>query len=117
MTLDQIRFAALNLPHTTEGFPFNETTLVFKVGGKMFLLVDIVDSDKITLKSDPQKQALLVEENEWITPGFHMNKTHWITLDVKHLQANPAAVLSLIEQSYMNVINGLPKKTRASLEN
>lgn len=41
MLAEEIREYCLNKKGVTEGFPFDETTLVFKVGGKMFLLTQI----------------------------------------------------------------------------
>ena len=55
MTFDLIRTTALSLPHVTEEFPFDQRTLVFKVGGKMFLLIDVDSQDSITLKSKPDQ--------------------------------------------------------------
>jgi predicted DNA-binding protein (MmcQ/YjbR family) len=97
MTLDQLRLTVLGFDHTTESFPFNETTLVFKVGGKMFLLVDVELPHKITLKSFPEKALDLIETNAWISPGFHMNKTHWITLDTSSEIASPHRIRPIAE--------------------
>lgn len=117
MTLDQLRLTALGFDHTTESFPFNETTLVFKVGGKMFLLVDVEQPHKITLKSFPEKALDLIETNAWISPGFHMNKTHWITLDTSSEIASPQRIHQLVQESYALVYAGLTKKVRQALEN
>jgi predicted DNA-binding protein (MmcQ/YjbR family) len=117
MNLDQIRSFCLLFPYVTEEFPFNETTLVFKVGGKMFLLVDIHEAEHITLKSSPSEVEDLTERYDWITRGFHMNKTHWLTLDLSSLHASRSIVETLMLSSYNLVYQGLTKKTRQELEN
>lgn len=117
MTFDLIRTTALSLPHVTEGFPFDQSTLVFKVGGKMFLLIDIDSPDAITLKSKPDQIPELLESHDWISRGFHMNKNHWITLRLNNLQMDIALVLKLITESYAIVYRGLTKKVRNAFEN
>ena len=117
MTFDLIRTTALSLPHVTEGFPFDQSTLVFKVGGKMFLLIDIDSQDAITLKSKPDQIPELLESYDWISRGFHMNKNHWITLRLDSLKLDITLVLKLITDSYSNVYQGLTKKARNAFEN
>ncbi len=117
MTFDLIRTTALSLPHTTEGFPFDQRTLVFKVGGKMLLLIDIDLQDAVTLKSKPDQILELLESYDWISRGFHMNKNHWITLRLDTLQLDIALVLKLITESHAIVYQGLTKKVRNAFEN
>jgi predicted DNA-binding protein (MmcQ/YjbR family) len=117
MTFDLIRTTALSLPHTTEGFPFDQRTLVFKIGGKMFLLIDIDSQDAVTLKSKPDQILALLESYDWISRGFHMNKNHWITLRLDTLQVDIPLVLKLITESYAIVYQGLTKKVRNAFEN
>jgi predicted DNA-binding protein (MmcQ/YjbR family) len=117
MNLDKIRSYCLSLPFVSEGFPFNQTTLVFKVGGKMFLLVDIYRGEQVTIKSSPSEVEALTERCDWITRGFHMNKTHWITLDLSSLHASQSLAKNLMLASYNLVYQGLSKKVRQELEN
>ncbi len=117
MTFDLIRTTALSLPHVTEEFPFDQRTLVFKVGGKMFLLIDIDWQDAVTLKSKPDQIPELLESHDWMSRGFHMNKNHWITLRLDTLQVDITLVLKLITESYAIVYQGLTKKARNAFEN
>lgn len=117
MTFDLIRTTALSLPHVTEEFPFDQRTLVFKVGGKMFLLIDVDSPDAITLKSKPDQIPELLESYAWISRGFHMNKNHWITLRLDTIQVDITLVLKLITESYAIVYQGLTKKARNAFEN
>jgi predicted DNA-binding protein (MmcQ/YjbR family) len=70
----------------TEHFPFDEDTLVFKVGGKMFALSSLKEwengTPSINLKCDPERGIELREEYESIKAGYHMSKVHWNTVDV-----------------------------------
>ena len=117
MTFDLIRTTVLSLPHVTEEFPFDQRTLVFKVGGKMFLLIDINSQDAVTLKSKPDQIPELLESHDWMSRGFHMNKNHWITLRLDTLQVDITLVLKLITESYAIVYQGLTKKARNAFEN
>lgn len=72
----------MNLPDVTEGFPFDETTLVFKVKGKMFLLTDLEGQLSMNVKCNPEKAIELRENFSCVKPGYHMNKKHWNTIEI-----------------------------------
>ena len=81
MNNEQIREYCLSKPGVTESFPFNDTALVFKVMDKMFALLDLSeDSMGITLKCDPELALQLREQYPEVTPAYHFNKKHWITV-------------------------------------
>jgi predicted DNA-binding protein (MmcQ/YjbR family) len=62
-------------------YPFGEDTAVYKVGGKIFAISGLAHSPgQITLKCDPEHGEALRSEHAAITPGYHMNKRHWITV-------------------------------------
>ena len=65
-----------------ETFPFNPSTLVFKIGGKIFALFDVDNFTGINLKCDPERSINLRESHSGIIPAFHMNKKHWNTIYV-----------------------------------
>ena len=83
MNIEELREYALDRDQVEEGFPFGANVLVFKAGGKMFLLVPL---DSIPLqfnvKCDPQRAIELREEYACILPGYHMSKKHWNTIIV-----------------------------------
>ncbi len=82
MNAEEIRNYVLEKNDVTESFPFGDTTLVFKVNNKIFLLLNLNGQTlRINLKCDPDKAVQLREEHpELILPGYHMNKTHWNTV-------------------------------------
>jgi len=82
MDIEQFRTYCLQQKGVTEEFPFDEVTLVMKVMGKMFALTGL-DSERFTvnLKCDPDYALELREQYEEIIPGWHMNKSHWNTVD------------------------------------
>lgn len=110
--IESYRDYCLSKPHTTEEFPFNETTLVFKVHGKIFAMADILDFDGINLKCNPDKAIELRNLYEGVQPGYHANKKHWNTIllpsDVPH-----KLIWELIDHSYDCVWNGLPKSLKS----
>ncbi|MBN2214895.1 MAG: MmcQ/YjbR family DNA-binding protein [Bacteroidales bacterium] len=81
MNNEEIREYCLSKPGVTESLPFNDTALVFKVMDKMFALLDLSeDSRGITLKCDPELALELREQYPEVTPAYHFNKKHWITV-------------------------------------
>ena len=80
MNIESLRDYCLSLPEVTESFPFDQTTLVFKVKDKMFLLTDLEDLFSICVKCDPDLALELREHFACVKPGYHMNKQHWNTI-------------------------------------
>jgi len=93
-------------------YPFGHDTAVFKVAGKMFALVSLGDTPgQATLKCDPKEATALRDAYDAITPGYHMNKRHWVTVDLG--AALPAdLVAELVRSSYELVVASLPAKLR-----
>jgi predicted DNA-binding protein (MmcQ/YjbR family) len=83
MTPTELLEFCLSLPQATETYPFGEETTVFKTSGngKIFALSALEDEVfSVSLKVDPEDSVALREEFDDITPGYHLNKTHWITV-------------------------------------
>ncbi len=82
MNIEELREYALTLSGVTEGFPFGEDTLVFKVKEKIFLLTGLNSNPlQFNVKCNPDKAIELREEYpETVLPGYHMNKKHWNTI-------------------------------------
>ncbi len=97
-----------------ETFPFNETTLVFKVMGKMFALLPLENGDRIALKCDPERAMELREEWEEITGAFHMNKKHWNTVMTSG-RISVELLRELIDHSYDLVVASLKKSLKEEL--
>ena len=111
MYLDDIRDFALSLDKNIEEcFPFGPENFVYKTGGKIFLLMSFNEIHlRLNLKCDPEKAIELREEYAAITPGYHMNKKHWNTLEMDG--SLPAKLVKkLIQHSYSLVY----KKTSQS---
>lgn len=116
MDIETLREYCIAKEQVEECFPFDETTLVFKVAGKMFLLVDI-DSRPLSfnIKCDPEKAIALREKYSFVEPGWHMNKTHWNTIEAS-TQANTKLLFGWIDESYDLVVSALPKKVQATFK-
>lgn len=99
----------------TEEFPFDESTLVFKVMGKMFALTDIDDFSSINLKVDPETGVKLRERYSFVRPAFHMDKKHWMTV-VLDGEAPDRLVAGWIDDSYALVVKKLTKSQKSILE-
>ena len=112
MNIESIREYCLAKPGTTEGLPFDEVTLVLKVGGKMFCLMSLErNPSQINLKCDPEEALSLRETNPSITAGYHMNKKHWNTV-VLDGSVDESLIKKMIDNSYELVFFSLPAKIR-----
>lgn len=111
MDIEFLRDYALKKDSTTESTPFGNDTLVYKVYGKIFMLLSLDTPLQINLKCDPELAIELREKYESIIPGYHMNKTHWNTVIIDGTV--PAReILKLIDHSYSLVLNSIPVKRR-----
>lgn len=97
---------------TTEGFPFDEMSLVFKVMGKMFALLDLEGKNIIALKCDPDYAIELREHYDAIEPAWHFSKKYWNQV---HLDGGlpDAFIKQLIDHSVDEVLKKMSKKVRA----
>ncbi len=96
--------------------PFGPEALVFKVMGKMFALVSQKDEPpRVTLKCAPADGELLVSQYESVTPGYYMNKKHWITITLDG-ELPDEMLTELARRSYELVVRKLTKVDRNSLE-
>lgn len=113
MNIQQLYEFCLTKKGVTEHFPFDEDTLVFKVGGKMFCLTSLSEWEKgnpsLNLKCNPEKAILLREEFEAVKLGYHMNKVHWNTVAIGS-DVSDKLLLEFINHSYDLVFNSLTKK-------
>ncbi len=100
MNAEEIRNYALDKDNVTESFPFGDAVVVFKVNGKIFLLLSLIEEQmSINLKCDPDKVIELREEfPDTILPGYHMNKMHWNTVLPELLKKE--LVIEMIDDSY-----------------
>lgn len=114
MNFEDLREYCLRKPFVSEGFPFDQSTLVFKVGGKMFALTDIDNFDSVNLKCDPEKAIDLRETFSGIIAGYHMNKKHWNTV-VINADVPDLLFKQMIDDSYELVYRSLPKKMKDEL--
>jgi predicted DNA-binding protein (MmcQ/YjbR family) len=115
--MDTVEFReyCLRKPDTTEGMPFGETVLVFKVAGKMFALMSLDEVPATAnLKCDPDLALELRDRYEQLRPGYHMNKKHWNTVEIE--SGIPEAELrKMIDHSYELVVNSLPRARRSTI--
>jgi predicted DNA-binding protein (MmcQ/YjbR family) len=84
MDLAQFREYCLSKSHATESTPFGPEVVVFKIGGKMFALAGIDEvPTRVNLKCDPDLALDLRDRYAQVTPGYHMNKKHWNTVEIE----------------------------------
>ena len=111
MNLEELRAYCLSKPGTEETLPFGPDTLVFKVHGKVYLLVGLDEEDlRFNVKCDPDKAEELRAEYACVLPGYHMNKKHWNTIVVDG-SVPRNLIRSWIDHSY-ELVSGAVKKQK-----
>jgi len=115
MDIEAIRAYCLTKKGVEEGFPFGDDTLVIKVGGKIFVLINLDGDPSMNLKCEPDWAIELREANPAILPGYHMNKKHWNTV-VLDGSLSKRLILEMIDHSYELVLKSLPFKLRMEIE-
>jgi predicted DNA-binding protein (MmcQ/YjbR family) len=116
MDHEVLRDYCLRKKGVTEEFPFDSDTLVYKLMGKIFLLTGLQEKPlTMNLKCDPELAVELREKYPAVTPGYHMNKKHWNTVQDDGSIAQKE-LYKMIDHSYELVASALPKKIRVSLE-
>ncbi len=115
MNIEELRDYCLSLKGVTEDTPFDETTLVFKVIGKIFCITDLKAKFSIALKNDPEKNIELREEYPAVKPGYHLNKMHWNTIEIDG-SIQDDFLKNLIDESYDLVVLKLKKEEKQQLK-
>ncbi|MBL0069226.1 MAG: MmcQ/YjbR family DNA-binding protein [Chitinophagaceae bacterium] len=112
MNAESLREYCLTKPGAEETFPFGPDTIVYKVGGKVFLLTGL-DSEELrfNVKCDPEKAIELREEFSCVLPGYRMNKKHWNTIVVDG-SVSIKQLKVWIDHSYELVANSLSKNKK-----
>ena len=102
----------------TEHFPFDEDTLVFKVGGKMYALSSLLQWEKgqpkVNLKCNPNYAQELRAQYDDVLPAFHMSKVHWNTVSINSAVSDKL-VKEWIDDSYQLVFKSLTKKIQSEI--
>lgn len=112
---EEFRAFALSLPAVTEDFPFDQETLVFRVGGKIFAFLPLDHQPfTVSLKCDPARAIQLRAEHPTITGAYHLNKHHW-----NAIEAGPGVTVALLKEltlhSYELIFNSLTLKMRKTI--
>lgn len=118
MTIQDVYDYCLSKKGATEDLPFDEDTLVFKVGGKMFCLTSLkkweAGDQSINLKCEPDYAEILRDQYQAVEPGYHMNKKHWNTINLNK-DLPKQEIVKLIDHSYDLVFRSLTVKVRESI--
>ena len=104
MSIEEIRNYCLSLPYTEETMPFDETTIVYKVGGKWFAVTDLEQNDKVALKCAPDLAIELRDRHEEVTAAWHFNKRHWNAISL-HGDLAESFIFEQIFNSYILVVS------------
>lgn len=112
--IETVRNYCLAKRGASEGFPFDEDVLVFKVLDKMFAVTSLSEPERLVLKCEPERALELREQYSAIEPAYHFNKKYWNQLWLSRVDDH--LVYALIDHSYEEVVRKMTKKMRAALE-
>lgn len=116
MTRKRLSAHLESLPGALRDQPFGPSVDVFKIAGRMFAILGRRnDRLAVSLKCDPFLGEVLRAEHDCITPGYHLNKRHWITIEVDGSLGDDE-LLGLVRHSYERVKAKLPKAERARID-
>lgn len=116
MDIEQLRDFCLSKPGVEETLPFGPDTLVYKIGGKVFLICPLNSGElSFNVKCDPDLAIELREQYPSVQPGYHMNKKHWNTIIVDG-SISSKKIKDWINDSYELVLNSLPKKSLGKIK-
>lgn len=111
MDIETLRDYCLRKHAVKECFPFDDTTLVFKVLNRMFLCIDLNHAEQASMKCDPDYALELREQYSGIEGAWHFNKKHWNQVAL-HLDIPDSLILHLIDHSYEQVIRKFTRKEK-----
>ncbi len=113
-TIESVCAQCAALPGATVDNTFGEEVNVYRVADKMFALVNTAGDDIVTLKVLPDEGEALRSQYECVTPGYYMNKRHWVTININgDLPSEELA--ELIVESRRLVLATLTKAQRARI--
>ncbi len=116
MNIEEVYEFCLAIPGACVEFPFDNSTLVFKVMNKMFAVLPLEKKDLLIVKCDPEKAIDLRERYCDINPAWHFNKKYWNQINLSG-SVKDSLVKELIMHSYEQVLEKLPKYLRVQLLN
>lgn len=111
MNPEDVYVMCMSFPHAVDTLPFDDSTLVFKVGGKMFALYPLENPHLLMVKCDPIRAVELRELYPEINAAWHLNKKHWNQIDISG--SLPSSLIrEMVAHSYSLVVAKLPRKTK-----
>jgi len=116
MNIEQLRAYCLSKQQVEETQPFGPENLVYKLGGKVFLItsLDYVEYLTFNVKCDPDMAIELRERYACVQPGYHMNKKHWNTIVIDG-SVSTAQLKKWMDHSYDLILKSLPKKAQEAI--
>ncbi len=116
MDILDFREYVLSFEEVEETTPFDDSTLVYKVAGKWFVVVDMDDFTHIVVHHSPDVGVALRDKYAQITSAWHFNKRYWSSMRVDG-DLPDKLVRELIRESYLFTIrhNVTPKARREEL--
>lgn len=112
MDIESLRDYCLSLPLATECFPFDDTTLVFKIAGRMFLFTSLDRTELMAnVKCDPDYALELRDAYSEVVPGYHCNKKYWNSIFITPSLPD-RLVREWVLHSYCEVVKKLNRKER-----
>lgn len=115
MDIEQLRDYCLSLPFVEEVMPFGEDNLCYRLGGKIFLMIDLGEHSMFAnMKCLPEFAIELRERYHGVQPGWHMNKRHWNSV-YYHSDVEDKLFLRLVRHAYNTLLASLPLSVKSRI--
>ena len=115
MDILDLREYLLSLPRAEETTPFDDSTIVYKIASKWFVVADVDDLSHVVIHHPVERGIELRDEWREIGPAWHFNKKYWNQHRISEL--DDGLLISLIDHSYDEVLKKLPRKVREEILN
>lgn len=115
MNVEYFRELCMALPYVTEDTPFDETTVAYRLNGKIFACIPTDQSHLVVLKCDPIVALDLRERYSSVEGAWHWNKKYWNQIFLDGTLSDEL-ICTLIHYAYYEVYKKLTKKEQLQID-
>ena len=114
---DELLAKAATLPGAWAGHKPEWDIPVASVGPRLFLLLIPHTDGRLlaNVKLDPEDVVAVRAAFEWVEPGFHQSKRHWVSIDLTSPGYRPDDAADMVEDSYRLVLSLLTRRVREAV--
>ena len=114
---DELLATAASQPGAWAGHKPEWDIPVASVGPRLFLLLIPHTDGRLlaNVKLDPEDVVAVRATFEWVEPGFHQSKRHWVSIDLTSPDYQADEATAMVEDSYRLVLSLLTRRVREAV--